>query len=465
MNDIMAGLRRGAETKSKGTGGRKGSNYARWKPPQCSDEILRYLTPEEALGTQVAEPVVFLKAEYVDEFVKVDENGQPLLSPIINPAYHFRSHTVPTMVQPKGRAAFQKFVDLVCAAGPDAHTPAPCIGCYATDHGEDMAPKDQWAFNIAHLGWYHESPFVKDGAIVMRKDSRSPVMLKNECKTHKTQNIAFQRKDQALGGRPTAQACDGCQQQHGFVFGDHKYIQVGKNQLSDILAIDNELKSTCKYCGSGVLLVAFKCGNEKCGVEVVDIGQSGWVQAQVDSFSKTSMHCTTCNYQGLPGSVYECGYGSVPGCADNTKGMPLSIFDVVLWLQREGENIKSKIAVKRWVPISKFTLPDGSLPGGKPLESALLDIAPKTFDMKLTFAPLNPTEQARSVNRSNPFLAQPAQPPTQQYQAYGQPPQQAPAPYGQPPAPAGYGPPGYQPPVQQPPQSYGPPPGTPNYGK
>jgi hypothetical protein len=455
--DMMAGLRRGAQQigNKGGKGATRSTYFARWKPPQANAQALQYLTPEETRGLQLSEAVVFIRGEYEDVYQTVDERGVPLPGPVIQPAHRFRAHTCAVPMSKNGRK-WTSFRDVVCSAGTDQHSPQPCVGCYHNDHGTDMNPRDQWAFNVAHLGWYHLVPYVKNNQVQMKNDKSGPIMNKNECFSYKMENVAKARADQQQRGTNTARTCEGCQQRASYTWGDHRLIQVGKNQLEDILKFNDELGKTCMKCGTGVVTVAYDCANPQCNAEILNVGTSGWTNAQIDTFSKSPYQCQTCQFVGTPVPAFECGYDlrnmqKIQGCPENVDPQPLTIFDVVVWIQREGDNQKSHLVFKQWVPISHFKMPDGKNSGyedNRPLPDALQDIAPKPFDLKEMYAPMKLDEQAEEMKMANPY-AQQGQ--SQPYQAYG-PPGGPPAPQGGPPAPgSGYGPPQ----GQQPQQSWG----------
>jgi hypothetical protein len=226
-------------------------------------------------------------------------------------------------------------------------------------------------------------PLMKEGQIKMKQDRSGPVMVKNECQTYKMLNIAFMRKDQQSRGQGSARPCEGCQQQAKFVWGDHRLVQVGKNQLNNILDMDSELGKSCMNCGTGILTVGYDCA--KCGAEMLDVAKSGFTNAQIKQFSETIYQCQSCGAHRSPLPAYECGYDlrtmqkMQGGCPDNVEPRPLGIFDVVMWIQREGDSTQTEMVVKQWVPISRFTLPDGRRSGtddNKPLDEALKEIVP-----------------------------------------------------------------------------------------
>lgn len=442
----MAGLRRGAAQVSGNKGGSKRPIYAvRWKPPAMTANMMQFLTPDETRGLQIAEPVVFITSAYPDVYQTTDDNGQPLQEPVLNPAYRFKSHTIPTIVKgTNGRPGWKKFAELVCSAGLNPHSPQPCVGCYISDHGEDgTQSKDQWAFNVAHLAWYHETPVIKNGQVQMKKDNSGPLTNKVECITHKQANIVFGRMDQMNRGQPMAKTCEGCANQYKFVWGDHRVLQVGKGQLMNILACNDKLGERCYYCDQAIVTWAYTCSNMACRAGLLHIQQSGQTNAQIDQFSKRAIQCGTCGTVGLPKPAYSCQ------CAAGTDPRPLDMFDVVMWAQRDGEGTKTAFSARSSTIIEDYIMPDGvslsGYPDNRPLEEALKDIVKSPFDLRQMFAPKTLDEQAKEIDRANPYAQQQGG-----YQPYpGQPPVQG---TGYAPPQAGYNPQqGFQQPPQVPP--------------
>jgi hypothetical protein len=474
----MEGLREGAQNinnRQGGGGSKRNSYFARWKPPQMYPGIQRYLAapPNEESITEVAEPVVIIKGAYPD--LLAQNPGEP------QEAYHFQVHTAQLWIQPDkpGQQGFKTWRDIVCSAGPDRHNPQPCLGCYNVDHGKkDAKAKDQWCFNIAHLGWYHNSPLVRDGQVVFKQNSQEPVMIKNECLSYKMENVLHGRAQNAPKGslKRAFKMCEGCNQRHPHIFGDHRTLQLGFKHLKSLFAIDEELGKKCANCNTFMLRMAMNCGNEQCNARIVDLATAGWTIDQIEMFAKQDHQCQYCGKTGRPYSEYKCGFDSnyLPivggGCQGGVEPKKNSIFDMVLWLQREGESTESEIVVKKVEPISQFRTQDG-----RSLTEHLPEIVKSPFDLAEMYKPESLDEQAKTWNTQNPYAA-----PQQQYQQYGGPPQQGG--YGAAPqAPQGYGPfpgpqapqgfpgapapaagPGGQPAPQYPNM---PMPGRPNYGK
>ncbi len=479
----MDGLRRGASNLNqggKGKGSVRSPYHTRWKPPQMvigsgmgkskiSFDLRPFLSPppHEEAKIEAAEAVVLIPGDYEDIYA-TDANGNRITPPPRQEGLHIRLHNFNVFMKPRNpnERGYNSFRELICSAGPEPHAPQPCVGCYKVDHGEkDSKPRDAWVFNIAHLGWYHMTPFVKDGQVQMKKDGSGPIMIKVECTSYKPENVYLGRAIQAQRAPADLvrrfKKCDACQQGSQYTWGDHRTLQVGFKHLKNIFAIDDEVGKKCINCGTGILRIAFDC--ENCGNELLNLSQVQWTNDQIEQYMKTPQQCA-CGHAGLPKSAYECGFDdnynqiSEP-CNEPKKA---SIFDFVLWLQREGESTESEVVVRRVELISQYKTPDG-----RPLGEHIKEIAKEPFDLAEMYKPESLEDQADLIKTDNPFAQQ-----QQQYSSYGG---QAPnyqQPYQPPGGPGGYAPPGpasgYQPPgaPQQGTQPAGyPQPGRPNYGR
>lgn len=482
----MDGLRKGASNinQGKGKGGVRSAFYTRWKPPQMIAgrgtgknrivfDLRPFLSspPHEEAKIEAAEAVVLIPGEYEDIYATYPEGhpqmGQRIIPPPKQEGLHIRAHTFNVFMKPRNpnERGYNSFREVYCSAGPEPHAPQPCVGCYQVDHGQkDSRARDSWVFNIAHLAWYHLVPFVKDNQVQMKKDGSGPIMIKVECMSHKMENVYLGRAVHA--GRAPAdiaknfKQCDGCQQQAEWSWGDHRVLQLGLKHLKNIFEIDDMVGKKCINCGTGILRIAFDC--EKCNLELLDLSQVSWTNDQVEVYTKTQQQCQ-CGHLGLPRSAYECGFDDnfhrvAEPCASPQK---TTIFDCVLWLQREGESTDSEVVVKRVELISQF---QQRTPGQRPLPEFLTEIVKEPFNLVEMYKPESLDEQAESIRVENPYAQQ-----QQQYTGY-QAPQGYPQTQGyQPPGTGGYVPPGqpaYQPPGSSPQQGpvYGPP-GRPNYGK
>lgn len=459
----MDQLRRGAQSISQNKGGKgpqRASYYARWKPPSMSDILKKFLAapPNEESRTQISEPIIIIPGQYVDVLAR-NEDGSPVTPPPIIEGKHFRAHTFPVTVSPRSGAPFRTFKDIVCSCGTDPHAPTPCLGCYQVDHGaKDSRARDQWAFNIAHLAWYHTRPYMKDGQIQYKRGTQEPIMVKNECLTYKMENVILGRAGQQPNLKRKAKQCEGCQGQHPHVWGDHRTIQVGSKHLQTILDMDDQYGRKCANCGTGIIRVAFNCGH--CKQEVLDVAAAGWTNEQLDTFAKSPHQCAHCSQATVPESVFECGFDDNfqqvgGGCPDNVEPRRTSIFDCVLWMQREGDGTDTEIVVTKVELISAYKTPDG-----RPMADHLKEIVPAPFNLDEMYSADTLDEQAETIGVANPYATQQTQ-----YQPYA----------GAPGAPMAPQPPGYGPQPGPAPQGVAQPgqplypgapmPGRPNYGK
>ncbi len=459
----MESLRTGAQSLNQNgkKGATRASYYARWKPPTMVDPLKRFLAapPSEESYLGISEPIVIIAGQYPDLLARNPDGSVPNPPPM-GEAYHFRAHTFAIHVQGKnGKQGFRTFREVVCSAGPEPHAPQPCIGCYQVDHGADAKARDTWAFNIAHLGYYHNQPLVKDGQIQLKKNSNDPVMVKNECLAYKMENILQGRAAQArVQGIKQPRRCEGCDGNHPFLFGDHRVLQVGRRHLDNLFEIDDKIGNRCMNCNTYMLRTEFRCGNEHCDTLIFQIAQSGWTNAQIDQFSKSQYGCPACQTLNLPYSIYECGYSEqyVPipgaGCPQGVDPRKMSIFDCVLWIQREGEKMESEIVVKKFEPITDYRTHDG-----RSLGEHLPEIVRQPYDLLDMYSPDSLDDQAKTIGIQNPYAAQqPA------YTAYGSAPPMQGMPPVMPQQQPQYGQQSY---MQAPPFPGQPMPGRPNFGK
>lgn len=447
------GLRKGAAqaaSRSGGKGKTRSAFFARWKPVTMTPELKKFLSPppNEESVTEISEPVVIIKGQYPDHYA-MDEQGNPIQPTPVIEGYHLRSHTFPVTIQPKGGGqSFKSFRDIICSSGTNRHAPQPCVGCYKVDHGaKDSRPRDKWALNMAHLSWYHRHPLVKDGQIQTKQDGSGPVMIQSECETYRPRSIIANRAVQARApGVRAPKPCDLCQQGAEFVYGEHRVIEVGLKHLKNLLELEDQLGKECLNCGTNIIRMGYSCA--RCKAQIFDVKQAqGWTVEQVEQFGKMPQSCQGCGNLDLPVSIYECGFNDQfvktnQACSDPQK---TTIEDVVIWIQKEGQNTESEIVVKKYCLLSEFQLPQTPATQGKSTIQYLQEVVKSLFNLEEMYAPDDLDEQARTINTQNPYAAQ-----TPQYAPYG--------PAGGPMAPPGYAPQG--PPTQGYPQpGYAPQPG------
>jgi len=432
FNSLRAGANRVLQNRVGGGKRGGGGSWLRWSPPQMPPN-----------GQKVAEPVLYLPGNYVDEY----DDTHPT-----NPFRRFRKHNFR-----KGDSK-KDFRSIICSAGTNPHAPQPCVGCHEVDHGAKKAePKDTVAFNIIHLVNYHHVPYIKDGQVQYKKDKPGePVMIFEPCER-----------------TPVSYNCKWCgaeQQRPGsapLVFGRQRIHEMGLGHLGNILSVERQLGNVCANCGTGIMR-KYEC--QQCQTPLLDLGQLNIPEDKqeefIQKFLSEQQQCPNpaCRFVGLPQIFEDCGYvgwQKVPGrgCPENVETKPMSLFDTVVYLQREGEAAQSKIVCTDMQPLSLFRPLDG-----RSMPEVLKEVAEKLVDLVAAYQPDSLDVQAKILGVQNPWANAPQQqyggpPPQQQAPYYGPPPQQAPY-YGPPPqqqpaAPQqGYPQPQYQQPQQPPYQQY-----------
>lgn len=370
--------------------------------------------PSEEAELEVAEPIVLIRGSYPDIYaVDSEGNKDPNAK---SEGLHLRVHNLSVFVKPNkpGQKGFNSFREIVCSSGPEPHAPQPCLGCYLQDHGNKEArPKDNWAFNIAHLGVYHMKPLMKDGQIQMKKDGSGPVMVKEECVAYKMENVSLGRGIQAGKVRDQKlvdkfKECESCKQGHPFVWGDHRILQLGMKHLKNLFEIDDMVGSKCANCETHILRVGFDCS--ACGKELVDLSKVQWTNDDIDNFA-ASGHCDQCG--SAPKTRYRCGYSEKFRQVQEPCSSPrrTDIFDCVLWVQRQGESTESEIVVKRIELIKNSKSPDG-----RPMEECLKEIVKEPFDLVEMYKPETVESQSEILQMQNPYAQT-----QQQYSSYSNP--------------------------------------------
>lgn len=450
-------LRQGADSLLRNRRSSGGGRRANWNQ--------RFDIPIKPAGApgDISEPVIFGDAAY-DAIIEV--NRQQIQAKL--PFFKYRVHRY-------GQGT-KNFVEIICSAGDDGR--GDCVGCYDYSHGKKWAePKDKLAFNIIHLGWYHDTPLLdrKTGQPVMkREDQTQYVMVKTQC--------------EATGAQLQ---CKWCQAGYQRTYGGHRYIEVGTGHLESIRNMDTELSQTCVNCGSQVLTPPGRYHCPNCKVDVVDVATAGFTsQEQLAAYIAAPQPCYQCQNTEPLVPTYECGFvkGQKMGrCCPPGQTRVATLFDAVIYLYREKGKLTTLIGTPK-MSFDQFVAPQG----GKTPAEVLADVYKAPFDFAELYKPNDVKIQAERLGCPNPFAPQGpayqpypgapqgAVPPPPQYPGQQQQQPQQPQ-YQQPPA--GPMPPPYAqpqfPPQQQapwqgqqqvpppPPQSPGMPGGVvrPNYGK
>ncbi len=406
----LAGLRRSAQKMGGNKGKSKGGYYANWTPPSFTKNE-RSITPQEV--PHFAEPIVIIEGEYADPFNVSKVDGKPT----IQEAYHYVFHRY--MQKYNNKTQYRM---MACLRGADQHNPKQCVPCLLIDNKEldekGWGARSGYIFNIAHMVPYHQQPLVKNNQIQTRKDNGQPIMIDRECR--------FGTISQRVYARTNQKQCEGCQQQAPQKLGSHRYWQVGKNHLNDLLDFNKKiLGKICFYTNTGIIHVGFGCA--KCGTSFVNLAQSGMTNEQIDQFADNPVQCPNqaCKFYSYPQPEYDSGYTeggfskiagfTLPNGPDGkpVRPRPLSLFDVVLWVQREGESTDSAIVITRWCRLTKFPTQNGEVDVTQYVNE---QIVPQPFDFDDIFS-IDTDTQAKLLDRPNPYSPAAQQ---QNFARYGQ---------------------------------------------
>jgi hypothetical protein len=446
----IGSLRQGAQRVSQNSGnkggGGKGGYFNKLRVPKLTPELQSILRPNELPG----DPIMLVQPETpYDDIYAVDDNGN--WTGQREAALHILTHQV--QVFKNGRESYAEFT---CTAGPNRHAPQNCVGCQQNDAGNKSVAnsRQHWAFNIKHLVPYHEVPLMdrQTNTIRYKKDKpNEPVMVLEACRNGTPSERLYAMKNR--------KQCEHCQRGIPPIYGAPKVFVLGKSHLEELLRVDTHLEQTCANCMTRLIKMAYACA--RCDADLLDLSQTQMTNEQVREYASIPQQCR-CGNAALPKPIYDCGWDpsgayKLPhgGCPGNVDPRPLSIFDVVFSVHKEGESTQSKLVISPSTPIQHFRTITGNADLPQWLQMQHLQ---RNFDLKDMYKAQSLDEQAKLCNVPNPFSQQ--QP---QYQQYGaQQPQQgyAPAPqYGmvqQPQAPMAppYGAPvpGYPPAQPQQPQ-------------
>lgn len=448
----IGSLRQGAQKVSqnnsnKGGSGGKGGFFNTLRITKLTPALQGMLRPNEPAG----DPIMLVRPEVpYDDVYDIDEQGN--WKGTKGDAHHHLSHEFKFFKDGK-----ERFGDFICTAGPNPHAPQPCVGCSVSDSGNKAIgnSRQKWGFNVKHLVAYHEVPLLdrKTGQIKYKNDKPGePIMVLEACRNGSP--------GERLYAATNRKSCEYCQRNLPQTYGAPKVWVLGKGHLEELLKVDTHLEQTCANCMTRLLKVAFAC--VQCGNDTLDLAtQTQATNEQIQHYASNPQQCGHCHFVGIPKPVYECGFDpngmyKVPnGCPDNVTPKPLSIFDCVFYVHKEGEGTQTKVIVSPPIPIQHFRTLTGQADLLSWLKQPHLQ---RTFNLIDMFKSVSLDEQAKLCGVPNPYAAQ--QPPQfQQYpqgapqqqgfapgqQAFGGPPQ-APQQYGQP-APQQFGvqQPGYPP--------------------
>lgn len=355
----------------------------------------RYTVPKDRAGS----PVILIPGEYPDPRPeKREPDGRPPVSP-----YHLcKEHR-------KKVSDKQYPITDICSAGWDENNPLPCVYCHqkqlgdiSVDGGPNKKPRILYSFNLVHLDWYHLAPVVdrRTNQVLMNPNDNKPYMTKVLCEDS---------------------GCQHCRDNREKVFGAKKYMQLGMNHFENLRSIDADIGEVCLGCREGTVTTAsFECPS--CGHVIIDCVTNKYTESEIDTFSSEPLTCSACRHTDYAVETLECSE-----CQDPAR---TGLFDVVLWLRRQGESTASALSINHPSPKSlgwefrdMYKLPDGTdlvthyeenedgihTPVWSKLVSALM--SPYDFDSMVGIGKgRSAVDQAKKLQIANPFAGGGADP-------------------------------------------------------
>lgn len=328
-------------------------------------------------------PFIMQNFEYADpnpdpELVEYDAAGNPL--PVKTAYFKFRKHKRKLV----GQGGKERYYDTPCSAGWNPHAQQPCVGCAAMDRQDKTCTlSDQFNIGVIHLAVYHRVPVItQEKGMIMRGDGKGPVMEEREC-GGKSCNYcrALQNYPPVLEANewwPNYQA-----NQIETVFGGRRYLEVGSGHLGDLGALDKAISQQCggvrqtkdamgnlyyARCQNFLDVTGYSCS--VCGTLLIDATQDPRDLQELEAVASKKYPCYKCQkpvWLKENDTCQVCGNPVVNG-----------LFTGVVWLQRQGEQTQSHIALARFDAIEDF---ENNMPpqwkqllGGKSLKDRIAEL-------------------------------------------------------------------------------------------
>ena len=213
-----------------------------------------------------------------------------------------------------------------------------CLACKAQAEGDRrVGLKPTFSFNIIHFGLYERVPLERDGRVVKYEDGENrgkPIMV-------------WERVERPSDHKRIMKDLPTLIKNGSVCIFQKRYIEVGGGHRDDLAQIDAEAAKYCR-CGGDLIPIRFSC--EKCEEVLADVEEDDMGKKEVAAFAESRGKCKDCGHIGVP--VPECT------CSDCKRPSPLTAFDVVATVKKEGEGTNSHIVVKRITPLDQYRMLD-----------------------------------------------------------------------------------------------------------
>jgi len=214
-----------------------------------------------------------------------------------------------------------------------------CLHCKRQAEGDGrISIKNTFSFGLLHFGLYERVPLVRDGRTVKYEEGEKrgkPVLVWELVEKPSDRNRILKDLDRYV--------------EEGTVrFFQKKYVELGSGHRDELSAIDEQAGKFCR-CGGDLSPVAFFC--EKCGAELADVEKDDMGRKEIAAFAVERSRCKKCKHVGIPVPENSCNRCKRPE--------PLTAFDVVATIRKEGEGTNSHIVIKKITPLDQYQLPNG----------------------------------------------------------------------------------------------------------
>ncbi len=215
-----------------------------------------------------------------------------------------------------------------------------CLACKRKAEGDRrITEKPTFSFNALHLALHEKVPLVREGKVVKYEegDKRGQPILTWEL-------VEKPRRRQEI-----LDDADRLVEKGEVALFRKKYIEVGAGHRDELSAIDERASHFCK-CGGELKPVRFIC--EQCEEILADVHDDDMAPKEVLSFASSREKCKSCGHIGLPSPENVCNTCDDPA--------PLSAFDVVASVRKEGEGAGTHIVIMKITPLDRYQLPNGA---------------------------------------------------------------------------------------------------------
>lgn len=262
-----------------------------------------------------------------------------------------------------------------------------CIPCHEIEDGADnISHRRLSAFLMLLLEWHYEVPATdkKGNLLTYQRDS----------KFHKKGDTIFNRvpEEEAIEkfGRREIRRSG-----YNKVFGSLMHWSLGVNHLLVLSGTVDDLEQQCR-CGGDIVTPLWEC--PKCGAEYYDRSPGGDCELSDKEIRDRVMKpekCSSCGRVGLLNPVLDCA------SEDCKNPYPLRLWDVDLYVGREGEGAQSQLLVRRHRQA--------------PIDERCLDLIPKNNILDRVFAGDSLDYQSEAMKTPNPWKKEEARRHVQDY--------------------------------------------------